>query len=127
MHICVGNLTIVGADNCLSPSKLQAIICTNPGILLIRPLGTNFSGILISNQNSSIFIQENAFEKVVCKKVAILSQPQCDIISAIGSASGSRDFTRFGPGGSTLLRFPCKTPIGKVGTSQYTFVTKKLA
>ena len=45
----------------------------------------------------------------------------------IGSASGSRDFTRFGPGGSTLSRFPCKTPIGKVGTSQYTFVTKKLA
>ena len=45
----------------------------------------------------------------------------------IGSASGSRDFTRFGPGGSTLSRFPCKTPIGKVGTSQYTFVTMKLA
>ena len=45
----------------------------------------------------------------------------------IGSASGSRDCTRFGPGGSTLSRFPCKTPIGKVGTSQYTVVTKKLA
>ena len=45
----------------------------------------------------------------------------------IGSASGSRDFTRFGPGGSTLSRFPCKTPIGKVGTSQYTVVTRKLA
>ena len=50
-----------------------------------------------------------------------------DTIALIGSASGSRDFTRFGPGGSTLSRFPCKTPIGKVGTSQYTFVTKKLA
>ena len=49
------------------------------------------------------------------------------IFLIIGSASGSRDFTRFGPGGSTLSRFPCKTPIGKVGTSQYTFVTKKLA
>ena len=46
---------------------------------------------------------------------------------SIGSASGSRDFARFGPGGSTLSRFPCKTPIGKVGTSQYTFVTRKLA
>ena len=45
----------------------------------------------------------------------------------IGSASGSRGFARFGPGGSTLSRFPCKTPIGKVGTSQYTFVTRKLA
>ena len=47
--------------------------------------------------------------------------------NGIGSASGSRDFTRFGPGGSTLSRFPCKTPIGKVGTSQYTVVTRKLA
>ena len=28
------------------------------------------------NQNSYIFIQENAFENVVCKMVAILSQPQ---------------------------------------------------
>ena len=45
----------------------------------------------------------------------------------IGSASGSRDFARFGPGGSTLSRFPCKTPIGKVGTSEYTVVTRKLA
>ena len=27
----------------------------------------------------------------------------------------------------TLSRFPCKTPIGKVGTSQYTVVTRKLA
>ena len=52
---------------------------------------------------------------------------EMEIIELIGSASGSRDFTRFGPGGSTLSRFPCKTPIGKVGTSQYTFVTKKLA
>ena len=45
----------------------------------------------------------------------------------IGSASGSPDFARFGSGGSTLSRFPCKTPIGKVGTSQYTVVTRKLA
>ena len=45
----------------------------------------------------------------------------------IGSASGSRDFTRFGPGGSTLSRFPCKTPIGNVGISQYTVVKRKLA
>ena len=49
------------------------------------------------------------------------------LLHNIGSASRSRDFTRFGPGGSTLSRFPCKTPIGKVGTSQYTFVTRKLA
>ena len=28
--------------------------------------------------NSYIFIQENAFENVVCEMLAILFQPQCD-------------------------------------------------
>ena len=45
-HICVSNLTI-GSDNGLSPCRRQAIIWTNVGILLIGPLGTNFSEILI--------------------------------------------------------------------------------
>ena len=45
-HICVGNLTIIGSDNGLSPGRRQAIIWTNAGILLIRTLGTNFSEIL---------------------------------------------------------------------------------
>ena len=47
MHICVGNLTIIGSDNGLSPGRRQAIIWTNAGILLIGPLETNFSEILI--------------------------------------------------------------------------------
>ena len=46
-HICVSKLTIIGSDNGLSPGRRQAIIITNAGILLIRPLGTNFSEILI--------------------------------------------------------------------------------
>ena len=46
-HMCVGNLTIIGSDNGLSPERRQAIIWTNAGILLIGPLGTNFSEILI--------------------------------------------------------------------------------
>ena len=46
-HICVGNLTIIGSDNGLSPGRRQAIIWTNAGILLIGPWGTNFSEILI--------------------------------------------------------------------------------
>ena len=46
-HICVGNLTIIGSDNGLSPDRRQAIIWNNAGILLIRPLGTNFSEMLI--------------------------------------------------------------------------------
>ena len=59
-HICVSNLTIIGPDNGLSPDRCQAIIWTNAGILLIGPLGTNFSQ-WNSNRNSYIFIQENPF------------------------------------------------------------------
>ena len=44
-HICICNLTIIGSDNGLSPSRRQAIIWTKTGILLIRPLRTNFSEI----------------------------------------------------------------------------------
>ena len=64
MHICVGKLTIIGSDNGLSPRRRQAIIWTNAGILLIRPLGN-------LDQNSYIFIQENAFENVVCEMLSI--------------------------------------------------------
>ena len=46
-HICVIKLNIIGSDNGLSPGRRQAIIGTNAGILLIRPLGTNFNDILI--------------------------------------------------------------------------------
>ena len=46
-HICVSKLTIIGSDNGLPPDRRQAIIWTNAGILLIGPLGTNFSEILI--------------------------------------------------------------------------------
>ena len=46
-HICVGNLAIIGSDNGLSPDRRQPIIWTNDGILLIGPLETNFSEILI--------------------------------------------------------------------------------
>ena len=44
--MCVGNLTIIGPDNGLSPGRRQAIIWTNAGLLLIGPWGTNFSEIL---------------------------------------------------------------------------------
>ena len=52
-HICVGKLTSIGSDNGLSPGRRQAIIWTNAGILLIRPLETNFIEILIRNQTFS--------------------------------------------------------------------------
>ena len=46
-HISVRNLTIIGSDNGLSPDQRQAFIWTNAGILLIGPIGTNFSETLI--------------------------------------------------------------------------------
>ena len=46
-HICVGELTIIGSDNGLSPERRQAIIWTNAELLLNGPLGTNFSKFLI--------------------------------------------------------------------------------
>ena len=45
-HICVSKHTIIGSDNGLSPDRRQAIIWTNAGLVLIGPLGTNFSEIL---------------------------------------------------------------------------------
>ena len=53
-HICVGKLTIIGSDNGLSPRQRLAIIWTNAGILIIRPLGTNVSKILIGIQTFSL-------------------------------------------------------------------------
>ena len=52
-HICFSKLIGIDSDNGLLPGQCQAIIWTNGGILLIEPLGTNFSEI----QNSQIFIQ----------------------------------------------------------------------
>ena len=42
-HICFNELTIIGSDNGLSPSRRRAIIWINDGMLLIGPLGTKFS------------------------------------------------------------------------------------
>ena len=53
-HICVGKLTIIDSDNGLSPERRQANIWTNAGMLLIGPLGTNFSEILIEIQTFSL-------------------------------------------------------------------------
>ena len=52
-NICVGKLTTIGSDNGLSHGQRQAIIWTIAGILLIEPLGTNFSEIFIGIQTFS--------------------------------------------------------------------------
>ena len=53
-HICVSKLTIIDSDNGLSPGRRQAIIWTNDVVLLIEPLGTKFSEILIGIQTFSL-------------------------------------------------------------------------
>ena len=69
-HICIDNITIIGSDNGLSPGRRQAIIWTNAGILLIRPLGTNFKEILIGNQTFS-------FKKIHLKMSSAKWWPFC--------------------------------------------------
>ena len=106
-HICVGKLTIIGSDNGLSPGQRQAIIWTDAGILLIGPLGTNFSEILIEiltfsfkkmhlkmssgkwrpfclglnvlsiNQNTIIFLQANALEMFHAKCQLFFQPSMC--------------------------------------------------
>ena len=70
MHICVSKLTIIGSDNGLLPDWRQAIIWTNAGILLIGPLGTNFSEILIE-------ILTFSFKKMRLKVSSAKRQPFC--------------------------------------------------
>ena len=69
------NWVIIGSDNGLSPVQRQAMIWTNAGILLIGPLGTNFSEILIGIQTFSF--KKLHLKNVVCKVTSILSRPQC--------------------------------------------------
>ena len=69
-HICVGNLTIIGSDNGLSPGRHQAIIWTNAGILLFGPLGTNFSEFWIEFHTFS-------FKKMHFKRSSAKWRPFC--------------------------------------------------
>ena len=69
-HICVFKLTSIGSDNGLSPGRCQTTISTNAGILLIGPLGTNFSEILIE-------IQTFSFPKIHLKMSSAKCQPFC--------------------------------------------------
>ena len=69
-YTCVGNLTIIGPDNGLSPGRRQAIIWTNAGILLIGPWGTNVSEILIG-------IHTFSFKKINLKMSSAKWRPFC--------------------------------------------------
>ena len=69
-HICLSKLAIIGSDYGLAPGRRQTIIWTNYGILLIGPLGTNFSEILVG-------IQTFSFKKMHLKMSSTKWRPFC--------------------------------------------------
>ena len=81
-HICVSKIIIIASDNGLSPGRRQAIIWTNAGRLLIDPLGTNFSDILIE-------IHTFSFKKIHLKMSSGKNQPFCFGLNVL-NASGTQ-------------------------------------
>ena len=84
-HICVGNLNMIGSENGLSPSRHQAIIWTNDGILSIRPLGTNISQILIETHIFSFMKMHLKMSSEIAGHFVLASKcvnsiPQCMIL-----------------------------------------------
>ena len=75
-NICVSELTIIDSDNGLSPGRRHAIIWSNAGILLIGPLGTNFSDILIK-------IHTFSFKKMCLKVSSAKWRPFCLSLSVL--------------------------------------------
>ena len=74
-HKCICKLTITGSDN-------GFVVWTAPSHYLNQcwnivnwTLENKFQWNL--NHNSNLFIQENAFENIVCEIASILSRPQC--------------------------------------------------
>ena len=76
-HICVSKITTIGSDNGLSPGRRQAIIWTNAGILLIGPLRTNFSEILIE-------IDIFSFKKMHLKLSSAKRRPFVSALTCLG-------------------------------------------
>ena len=84
-HIGVGNLAIIGSDNGLSPSRRQAIIWTNAGILLNGPLETNFSEI-------SIEIHTFSFNKMHLKMLSAKRRLFCPGLNVLSLGEVTRVF-----------------------------------
>ena len=69
-------LTIIGSDNGLSPGWRQAIIWTSAAVLLIEPLGTNSSEILIGIQAFSfkkMYLKTSGKWQPFCLRLNVLS------------------------------------------------------
>ena len=89
-HICVGNLTIIGSDDDLSPGRRHAITWTNVGILLIGPLGTHISEMLIE-------IHTFSFKKIHLKMLSGKWRPFCLGLSVLSyTVASPREWKLYG-------------------------------
>ena len=100
-HICISDLTSIGSDNGLSPGRRQAIIRTNAGILLIRPLGTNFSEflveILIFSFKKMRLKVSSAKRRLFCLGLNVLTHHSLEIFALVNRYIGSDN--KLSPGG----------------------------
>ena len=109
-HICVNKLTIIGSDNGLSPDRRQTIVWTNAGLLLIGPLGTNFSEILIE-------ILTFSFKKMCLKVSSAKRQPFCLGLNVLKIALLFSQRDRYGSLENTLCAMDA---LPKASRRQYT-------
>ena len=77
-HLCISELSIIGSDNGLSPGRRQVIIWTNAGILLVGPLRTNFSEILVK-------IHTFSFSKIHLKMSSVKWRPFCPGLNVLSA------------------------------------------
>ena len=68
------NWAIIGSDNGVSPVRRQALIWTNARMLLIGPLGTDFTEILIEIYTFSL--KKMSLKMPSVKMAAILSRKE---------------------------------------------------
>ena len=73
--ICFSNRAMFGSDNGLVPGWRQAIIWSNAGILLIAPLWTNFSEMLI--EYIFIYLSIYSYKKMHLKRSSGKWNPFC--------------------------------------------------
>ena len=99
-HIYVIRLTITGSDNDLSPGRRQTIIWTDAGILLIGPLGTNFS-------ENSIEILTFSFTKMRLKVSSAKWRPFCFGLNVLTWISNH--MTQYSVGWKLLIHFQTST------------------
>ena len=104
-HICVSKLTIIGSDNGLSPDRRQTIIWTNAGILLIGPLGTNFSEIWIE-------ILTFSFKKMRLKVSSAKWRPFCLGLNVLTASLSNLLSEFYHYGGGNFISYNLKIPDG---------------